>query len=203
MIKNKPEAFKKIMASAIEEFAANGYEGTSAKKIMERAGLSKGLLFHYFKSKENLFIECAQKALKDYMDYVFSEEVFLIDDCFERVKAVAIRKVDYFIEHQAESRFVIYMYIIMNKEEFYKIKEIVMEERNKIKSEFFADVDISKFRSDFEPEFILEYIYIVIEAYSTKIEIGQDLTLEDAVEIREKFLNRFEFFEKLIKYGIY
>lgn len=185
------------------EIAVSGYEGASAKKIMERAGLSKGLLFHYFKSKENLFTECTKKVLKEYIDYIFSGDIFLIDDCFERIKAVAVKKVHYFIEHQAEGRFIIYVYSIMNKEEFHKIKILVSEIREDVKSAFFADVDISKFRKDYEPEFILEYIYSVIEAYANTIEIGQNLTLEEAVELREKFLNRFQLFENLMKQGIY
>ncbi|MDP4090251.1 MAG: TetR/AcrR family transcriptional regulator, partial [Bacillota bacterium] len=45
-----------IIAICIEEFANNGYENTSTDVITSRAGISKGILFHYFKSKKNLYL---------------------------------------------------------------------------------------------------------------------------------------------------
>ncbi|ANB57099.1 bacterial regulatory s, tetR family protein [Anoxybacillus sp. B7M1] len=37
-----------IIKVAIEEFVKNGYEKASTDVITRRAGISKGLLFHYF-----------------------------------------------------------------------------------------------------------------------------------------------------------
>ena len=44
-----------ITAAAIEEFALNGYESTRIIDIAQRANISKGLLYLYFKTKEELF----------------------------------------------------------------------------------------------------------------------------------------------------
>ena len=37
-------------------FAAKGYAGTSVRKIVENAGVSKPVLYYYFQSKEGLFL---------------------------------------------------------------------------------------------------------------------------------------------------
>lgn len=42
------------MDTALEVFAAKGYRGTSIKDIAAAAGMSQGLMYHYFKSKEEL-----------------------------------------------------------------------------------------------------------------------------------------------------
>tara|TARA_B100000378_G_scaffold261102_1_gene242259 strand:+ start:113 stop:760 length:648 start_codon:yes stop_codon:yes gene_type:complete len=44
-----------ITAAAIEEFSLNGYESTRIIDIARRANISKGLLYLYFKTKEELF----------------------------------------------------------------------------------------------------------------------------------------------------
>lgn len=49
----QPQAKKDlILKVAIEEFVKNGYEKASTDIITSRAGISKGILFHYFKSKK-------------------------------------------------------------------------------------------------------------------------------------------------------
>ena len=54
-----------IVAIAQKTFIANGYAGTSMSEIAARLGGSKGTLYSYFKSKEELFVavvgrKCAQ-----------------------------------------------------------------------------------------------------------------------------------------------
>ncbi len=45
---------KRLMDNALELFAVDGYENTSISDIANKAGVAKGTLYHYFKSKEDL-----------------------------------------------------------------------------------------------------------------------------------------------------
>lgn len=45
---------KKILDAAFELMAKNGYESTSISQIAKKAGVSKGLMYNYFESKEDL-----------------------------------------------------------------------------------------------------------------------------------------------------
>ena len=45
---------KEIMDTALELFASDGFHATSISKIASKAGISKGLLYNYFESKEDL-----------------------------------------------------------------------------------------------------------------------------------------------------
>lgn len=44
-----------ITAAAMTAFAENGYDATRVDDVAKRAGVSKGLLYLYFKTKEDLF----------------------------------------------------------------------------------------------------------------------------------------------------
>lgn len=50
----RESARRKIMDAAMALFAEQGYQSTSISMIAARAGISKGLMYNYFKSKEEL-----------------------------------------------------------------------------------------------------------------------------------------------------
>lgn len=52
----KAEVKEKIIQSAIESFSQTGYDRTKMEDIARRLGLSKGTIYLYFKSKEDLFV---------------------------------------------------------------------------------------------------------------------------------------------------
>ena len=55
----KTERREQILEGARRCFAENGYEGATVVKLEEAIGLSRGAIFNYFPSKEDLFIELA------------------------------------------------------------------------------------------------------------------------------------------------
>lgn len=52
----EPERQEHIRLACITEFAANGYKQASTNNMCRAAGISKGLLFHYFSSKKGLYM---------------------------------------------------------------------------------------------------------------------------------------------------
>ena len=52
----------KILKIASREFAASGYDGARIDTIVAKAKISKNLVYHYFDSKEALFIEVMERA---------------------------------------------------------------------------------------------------------------------------------------------
>ncbi|NDV21034.1 TetR family transcriptional regulator [Pseudodesulfovibrio sp. JC047] len=65
---------ERILCAAQEIFARCGYAGTTMKMVAEQAGVASGLVFHYFESKENLFM-AAGSELIDTMMGVLSEKI--------------------------------------------------------------------------------------------------------------------------------
>lgn len=56
-----------IMKSALELFANHGFHGTSINDIARHAGISKGLLYNYFTSKDELILEILLKGFNELM----------------------------------------------------------------------------------------------------------------------------------------
>lgn len=55
----RTERREQILAGARRAFAEHGYEGATVAKLEQEIGLSRGAIFNYFPSKEDLFIELA------------------------------------------------------------------------------------------------------------------------------------------------
>ncbi|MCD4834487.1 MAG: TetR/AcrR family transcriptional regulator [Bacteroidales bacterium] len=55
----------KIMEVALELFANEGYYPTSISKIAKKAGISKGLMYNYFESKEDLLKQIAFEGINE------------------------------------------------------------------------------------------------------------------------------------------
>ncbi len=55
MKRNAAETREKLLAAAIDEFAANGLAGARIDRIADTAGISKPMLYNYFGDKESLF----------------------------------------------------------------------------------------------------------------------------------------------------
>lgn len=53
--RRKKERPQEITTAALDSFASKGYARTTVEDIAKRAGVSKGLLYLYFKTKEELF----------------------------------------------------------------------------------------------------------------------------------------------------
>ena len=65
-VRNPEDKKSRIIESAIKLFAENGYNGTSTARIAEGAGVSQGIIFHYFNSKEGLFWTMLQDKARLY-----------------------------------------------------------------------------------------------------------------------------------------
>ena len=58
----KDEAKRRIVSVALDVFAEKGYDQTTMEDIGNRLGVSKGALYLYFKSKEELFRAITEQA---------------------------------------------------------------------------------------------------------------------------------------------
>lgn len=54
-----------IFRAAVDLFRDKGYDTTTIDDIISRAGIAKGTFYQYFRSKEELFFECADRVFYD------------------------------------------------------------------------------------------------------------------------------------------
>ncbi|MQA93940.1 MAG: TetR family transcriptional regulator [Streptosporangiales bacterium] len=55
--------YDRIMEAAVDLFAEKGFDATSVAEIVERAAVTKGALYHYFASKDDLLFEIYHRLI--------------------------------------------------------------------------------------------------------------------------------------------
>ena len=65
----REEKTRLIMEVALELFANEGYHTTSISKIAKKAGISKGLMYNYFESKEDLLKAIIFHGIESLMEF--------------------------------------------------------------------------------------------------------------------------------------
>jgi AcrR family transcriptional regulator len=73
-IEIRQKSSENIEKIALELFAIKGYHATSISQIAEKAGISKGLLYNYYKSKEHLLDSVIMKVYDEIMRIVQMNE---------------------------------------------------------------------------------------------------------------------------------
>ena len=64
-----------VTRAAVRLFAAQGYANTSVQQIVEAAGVTKGAMYHYFESKDDLLFAIYERMLslqKSHLDEIIA-----------------------------------------------------------------------------------------------------------------------------------
>ena len=66
-------AKKTIFQAALAEFGAQPYDTVTMDRICSRHGISKGMMYHYFSSKDELFLLCVKELFQSLQAYIQEE----------------------------------------------------------------------------------------------------------------------------------
>lgn len=98
---NRSEASRaRILKAATEIFAQKGPEGSRVDEIAEKAGINKRMLYHYFGSKEDLYVEVLRTNY--HKIFALSKKAFILGDNPKENVTRAIRAYFYFLAQNEE-----------------------------------------------------------------------------------------------------
>jgi len=188
----------RIINSAMEEFSKNTYNKASTNRIVENAGISKGSLFNYFKSKEKLFEALEIFSIKEISNTIVEKLNWKEPDLLKRIKEIVMIKLDVCRK---------YPYLIgfskrMNaNKSIDELKEIYEEYVPNIYGKvYYKNIDFTLFKKDIE---INEAMNILIwtfekmgENYLNRIRGGEEINIDDISDEVDRYI-------KVLRKGFY
>jgi TetR/AcrR family transcriptional regulator len=200
-----------IIKVAIEEFVKNGYEKTSTDIITKRAGISKGILFHYFKSKKNLYLYLVN-YVKDLLTEKTMEALREIqsDDFFERIKEIVLLKQKVTAEYLQETQFI--MDAITNPPVAVKkeMEEIIKKHYETYQEDFLLEhvyikdlIQTEKLREDISVDTVIRMTMFIVEQLTNKYLTLYKNKQFDFIHNPESLIKELNDYLKIVKYGIY
>lgn len=157
----------RIINAALEEFSKNSFDKASTNTIVKNAGISKGLIFHYFNSKKSLHESLENYIIKTVVETLQDEIDWNETDFFNRLKHVAMIKGRLTLRYP--SIFEFFTQIIKDK----NYNEILDYQKNfapgLMEKIYIHNIDYSKFKPGLDMEKTMKIVGWVIEKYSTEL----------------------------------
>lgn len=176
----KKDTKEKIIRAALDEFSEKGYEHASTNCIVNRAGVGKGMLFYYFKNKEELYRYLVNESISQIEDLYYKGSIFKSKDFLERCMELSRMKMDRYMTDPQLFNFMGNSYL--NDYNVPELKDIIAKEleiSTRMHEDLYNDLDMSALRDDIDPDDLIAIIKWTIDGYeATLINTlkGQDLT---------------------------
>jgi TetR/AcrR family transcriptional regulator len=162
------EKQERILNAALKEFAQKGYENASTNAIVKSAEISKGLLFHYFNNKKELYLFLYNHFVEVLMEEFFNELDFSERDIFERLKSLMILKSKLMVRHPEVFDFM--MSASMEGSE--EVKEALNSTNTQLMQasygRLFENIDLTKFQEGMDIQRTINIIMWTLEGFSNQ-----------------------------------
>lgn len=182
-----------IINAALTCFGTNGYKKASISDIATAAGISKALVFHYFRTKKELYFYLINYCINIITNEVDEHFDNTVTDFFDRIMLSTNIEISVMKKHPAILLFLQSMYFENDAEVKEDIKTILAageDFRNKIA---FDGMDTSKFKDDIDPKLVLKMLTLLADGFTRQI---------SNVDF-DSLLKEFEQYMNLLKNNLY
>ena len=159
------EKQRQILDAAAEVFAEEDYKRASTDDIAARAGISKGLLFYYFKNKQSLYLYVADHLRSLVERHLEKERLAGISDFFDMLDYGAEEKFQLFRRQPWILKLALRLYYVTDKEVASPLRRRFMEMMEEMWDVYFSHIDREKFRPEVEPRQALDQLIYLIDGY--------------------------------------
>ena len=188
------EKQQRIINAGFRVFAQNSYRKSPVSEIADAAGISKSLLFYYFRNKRDLYVflweRCAQITIESLTKYGCYEGNDLFDMMYQGMKA----KLEIMRNYPDIGAFAIKAFYEKNEE----ISGLIQASYEKMKA-FKAEntlksLDPGQFREGIDLKMMYKEMYLASEGYLWEMVQKEDV---DVDRMEADFTRMIEFWRKI------
>ena len=160
-----PERQDTVMRAAVEGFGRNDYQGASTEDIARRAGMSKGLLFFYFRNKRSLYLRTLDYLMERVVEWVVDDDFYAIDDFFDLMLYAGEQKVASLTRWPWALEFSVRAFYADHRDIRETMAAWTSRQVDEMFGRFFKNVDFSRFRDDVDPREVLDMLIMMGDGY--------------------------------------
>ncbi|MGM0847064.1 MAG: TetR/AcrR family transcriptional regulator [Bacillota bacterium] len=184
----------RILNAALKEFALKGYKNASTNEIVKEANISKGLLFHYFNNKKDLYLFLYDHFVQILIEKMKKEVDWSVKDIFDRHLEMSSVKIKMF--HQYPSVFEFFKNIFLEEDPviYHELEQRKNEFLNKNYKEMMEDIDTTKFREGVDVEKAKNIITWSLEGFSNRMQAqvkgmgSKEISMEETLSEMKEYL---------------
>jgi TetR/AcrR family transcriptional regulator len=158
-----------ILDQAMLEFAQKGFENASTNSISKAAKLSKGLIFHYYPNKEDLFAAAIEEALRRMNHDIQVSLVYQSRDLFERFSELMSYKTLLLLHPDPAVTFITTLSLDVDHRLRDQVRSVQERFNGRLYQQLFEGLDLTGYRTDFSLQEMMEISLVVLQ------QVGQQL----------------------------
>lgn len=173
----------RIINAGFVVFGQNEYKRASTEEIAFQAGISKGLLFYYFKNKKSFYLYLFDYCYRILGSLMQDPRFETIDDFFDLMRFGAERKLSLLQKYPHIIEFVMKSWYSENE----TISEDIKAKSTKIMSQtfstFFQGIDLTRFKEGIDPIKIFQMMGWMADGYMReKLHNAETIQLEELMQ---------------------
>ncbi len=193
-----------LLKAALAEFSEKGYQLASTNQIVKQAGSSKGILFHYFGTKKNLYLYLIDLCIEHFLARIKALAPTLSSDLLHRMLQIHQAKMALFHEEPQLYHLAVTAFIDPAADEL----QTEMKERE---SGFYArylpliteGIDRSLFRDEVDGEQAFRLLYEAVESLEQKYVRTYREQSDQSLHALQAFTTDLQLFLDMLRHGLY
>lgn len=185
-----------ILNAAASLFAKYGYKKTTVDEIVAMAGISKGLFYHYYPNKKQLYLYIYDLYTNALSQSVKKEADTSSTDFFERLKQVSHLRIAFIRQYPDLWNFLYSAYYEEDPQVADEIKEKNRQLIEESSSGTASNIDWSKLREGISPDTALNAVTWLAEGFVREIN-RREKTFDEAGYLE------FDKYIELLRTGLY
>jgi len=160
-----------ILEGARRAFATHGYDGATVARLEEATGLSRGAIFHYFKGKQDLFVELCIEENSRFVSLLLEEG---LDAALRAMASESPEWLGVILEMQGRLR---------HDPDFVRRMEDPRNERDRLVAWFRARQEDGTFRDDVDVLALGRFATMVLNGLALRVAGGDPIDIEPIVTL--------------------
>lgn len=191
----------KIINVGISEFAKYGYMNSSTNRIVKKSGISKGSLFKYFHSKEELYFYILDSVTAEFISCMEETIDSLPKELFKRVIKYSELEFAWYIQNPDKCKLIVKAFTKRDTEIYQKIENRYNLAGQDTFYKLLEDVDTKEFKWDKQKmiDILKWFLKGFNEDFMNRTELKNNTEIDN---IRNEYVKSLTEYIKLLKEGL-
>ncbi|MBO4390254.1 MAG: TetR/AcrR family transcriptional regulator [Lachnospiraceae bacterium] len=186
----------RILNAGFRVFSRNSYKKSPMLEIADEAGISKSLLFFYFKNKKELYLFLMKQAEELTMKYLMTSGCYLESDIFEMMYKGLLAKAEMMKKYPDMSNFALKAYYEDDPEIKEGIQEIIGPYTSLNTNKTLPPLDPSEYKEGLDLELMYQDMFLASEGYVYRMQQEGNIDVDKMLKDYRRII---DFWKKLYK----
>ncbi len=190
-----------IIEACLIEFAESGVINASTNNIVKNCGISKGSLFKYFETKDDLCFYLFETVTNEMLSDLADKMKDFSDEVFQKIIDYSVWETSWYIKNPVKGRFVIAVAKERDSRFSEKLRDRFGEKSDNVYLDLMSEISADKFKNDTAS--LLNLIRWTVEGYNNEFIAGADIKNRSLEDLKEEYISGLSGYIDVIKRGVF